>query len=430
MGRNKKIKVDGLMREKFDSNWSNLPFKFRGMRLLLNPTDEARGILERLNLKFRDGYHHISKTVHQFLEENGLSKINTRGFEDNFNKHPRLFDLGLVFHRWRRSVCYEVVCAYDSYRKRNKKNAKRPIQLKGGKAIVVKDDIVDIISNNEINLVIDGPQVKKAYTRITIPFTVHPSIVNRIQYISSYSGGSIFCRHGQWVFSTKATIPYEWTYEPVHSIGFDLNKTGKTWLTFSEPFEFDGDQKQSIKLPTEIKKVIERIRTLNREISNREIRSAQRSAVRRKWKACHQRLEKLCYPICDRILNYVVKRKLLLCIDGLSCGARTGSFGQDKIISFLVKRCEDQGIPFVVVPTPDTTKTCSFCGNMKKLLPSERDYECDTCGLMIGRDVNSAINIAMRGWDIWHNGIAKYNKRKHEVEDREHNRQNSKQVML
>lgn len=42
-----------------------------------------------------------------------------------------------------------------------------------------------------------------------------------------------------------------------------------------------------------------------------------------------------------------------------------------------------------------SSKTCSACGAVKAKLPlAERQYECDTCGLILDRDVNAARNLA------------------------------------
>jgi putative transposase len=41
-----------------------------------------------------------------------------------------------------------------------------------------------------------------------------------------------------------------------------------------------------------------------------------------------------------------------------------------------------------------SSKTCSGCGTVKaKLALSERTYKCDTCGLVMDRDVNAARNL-------------------------------------
>jgi transposase len=41
-----------------------------------------------------------------------------------------------------------------------------------------------------------------------------------------------------------------------------------------------------------------------------------------------------------------------------------------------------------------SSKTCSGCGSVKaKLTLAERVYQCDACGLVMGRDVNAARNL-------------------------------------
>ena len=45
-----------------------------------------------------------------------------------------------------------------------------------------------------------------------------------------------------------------------------------------------------------------------------------------------------------------------------------------------------------------SSKTCSGCGRVKaKLSLSERTYKCDSCGLVLDRDLNAAINIMVAG---------------------------------
>ena len=45
-----------------------------------------------------------------------------------------------------------------------------------------------------------------------------------------------------------------------------------------------------------------------------------------------------------------------------------------------------------------SSKTCSKCGSVKvKLSLSERTYRCDSCGLVLDRDLNAAVNIRVAG---------------------------------
>jgi putative transposase len=42
-----------------------------------------------------------------------------------------------------------------------------------------------------------------------------------------------------------------------------------------------------------------------------------------------------------------------------------------------------------------SSKTCSGCGHVKTDLSlGDRTYQCDPCGLRLGRDINAAINLA------------------------------------
>ncbi len=42
-----------------------------------------------------------------------------------------------------------------------------------------------------------------------------------------------------------------------------------------------------------------------------------------------------------------------------------------------------------------SSRTCSRCGTVKAdLTLADRVYECDSCGLVLDRDVNAAVNLA------------------------------------
>ena len=59
-------------------------------------------------------------------------------------------------------------------------------------------------------------------------------------------------------------------------------------------------------------------------------------------------------------------------------------------------KCESQGIEFVKADRWfPSSKTCSYCGNIKKDLKlKDRIYNCDCCGKSIDRDLNASINLA------------------------------------
>ena len=66
----------------------------------------------------------------------------------------------------------------------------------------------------------------------------------------------------------------------------------------------------------------------------------------------------------------------------------------------LSYKAESAGMMVYHVDPKDTTQECSNCHNIKqggeRLTLNDRIYHCDVCGLTIGRDENSAINILNR----------------------------------
>lgn len=58
---------------------------------------------------------------------------------------------------------------------------------------------------------------------------------------------------------------------------------------------------------------------------------------------------------------------------------------------------EKSGKVCKIVDEKDTTKKCCVCGDMEKKTPQIREFVCKKCSHKILRDVNSAVNIAVKG---------------------------------
>ena len=81
----------------------------------------------------------------------------------------------------------------------------------------------------------------------------------------------------------------------------------------------------------------------------------------------------------------------------LSFGKSVHDNGWGMFISFLEYKLKEQGKQLVKIDKWfPSTKKCSRCGNEKEMSLSERVYKC-TCGLVLDRDYNSAINIKKEG---------------------------------
>jgi putative transposase len=68
-----------------------------------------------------------------------------------------------------------------------------------------------------------------------------------------------------------------------------------------------------------------------------------------------------------------------------------------QLISFTANKAECAGRRFVLVNPRNTSKMCSRCGALVDKDLSVRIHKCLSCGLVLDRDWNAAINILARG---------------------------------
>jgi len=66
----------------------------------------------------------------------------------------------------------------------------------------------------------------------------------------------------------------------------------------------------------------------------------------------------------------------------------------------LAYKEEESGGRVIFVNPRGSTQRCSRCGEIVEKSLSERIHECSYCGLVLGRDLNSALNILVRGREI------------------------------
>lgn len=68
-----------------------------------------------------------------------------------------------------------------------------------------------------------------------------------------------------------------------------------------------------------------------------------------------------------------------------------------KFRRILKEVCLKSSVRFEIINEKNTTSDCSHCGNRKYKDPSVRVFTCPICGYTVNRDINSCINIAIKG---------------------------------
>ena len=70
------------------------------------------------------------------------------------------------------------------------------------------------------------------------------------------------------------------------------------------------------------------------------------------------------------------------------------NLGFYQFLVFLKHKCSEYNTKLYIVEEHYTTKACCRCGTLNT--PHDREYKCKNCNLNINRDVNGAINIALK----------------------------------
>lgn len=223
----------------------------------------------------------------------------------------------------------------------------------------------------------------------------------------------------QRAFVVAVDVPFVPQYEPESAIGFDLNKTPKDWVVLSTG--------ETIPAPANILEKFEKIREINKlldsdkkkPVADRLLRSPQRRKLRYRWKELHKSLRNtIRKEVCPAIIQIAVDEEALLCIDSVKTGQAMGTFGQDYLIPILQEMCENQGIPFYVVPCRNTSRRCSLCGHTaKENRTTVEEFCCVSCGFEEVSHKNAASNIAYQGWRLFEGKVPYGNYEKRNVDN-------------
>jgi putative transposase len=177
--------------------------------------------------------------------------------------------------------------------------------------------------------------------------------------------------------------------------GFDFGL--KTFLTTDEGVEIEAPEFFKADLP--------RMRTIQRQVSKKQKGSInQREGLkhisRRHIRIADKRRDfhfKLAHLLCD---FYDVMVFEDLNIDGMKqfWGLKVSDLAFAQFMEILAWVAFKRGKRVIMIDRWErTTGKCSACGYHQKLELSERTFGCKSCGVVLGRDHNAAINILEAG---------------------------------
>jgi putative transposase len=136
--------------------------------------------------------------------------------------------------------------------------------------------------------------------------------------------------------------------------------------------------------------------------------SPERKRAKKVLSRIHERIKFKREDFAHQEAKKIINNNQVICIEDLEVNRMVHNHCLAKSISDaswsmffnqLFCKAEWAGRTVIKVNPAYTSQDCSSCGHRKKKSLSEREHNCDCCGLIINRDLNASINILRIGLD-------------------------------
>ena len=200
-------------------------------------------------------------------------------------------------------------------------------------------------------------------------------------------------RVGDWFVVITTEMPDAQPQKVNTAIGIDLGLKNVVALSSGE----------SVASPKLLRRVENKIKRAERKLSRRVKGSHNREKARIKLAKLHRQVSRQRDDFLHKTSAWLVRKADLLVFENLNISGMVqnhalaksihdASWG--KLVQYVSYKAEEAGKRVELVDPKGTTQKCSRCGMVVKKSLSERVHQCPTCGLLLDRDLNAAVNIS------------------------------------
>jgi hypothetical protein len=360
--------------------------------------------------KFLSFQNSVSRKIHQLLKQGIISSIEDYSIVYNGEKvtdslvreldwmQCLLKDFSInkdyVDKSALRALYWEVFRRYSAFIQRNKglcaskQIPSKPISIRQ-KSINLKERLIKIHGNMDK---VSFLPLERKKENLDVKIDKSRSFLSNVKFLefdkkgTKLVGGIYNIRKSELVLVVNKYLEVK---KPKSMIGFDINQTDKNFLVFSD--KVNGENFFS--KPEKISLMENTLKEINKSIKEKgATNSSKRKNLRGCWKKQHRKLEKEVSKFLFPILDSIDFSEKGLAIDTVATGAKTSSYGQDKVIKLCINYCKKNNIYYYLIPTPYTSQKCSVCGKIDKKQRNKEQYKC-SCGYEEHADFNAARNI-------------------------------------
>jgi len=147
---------------------------------------------------------------------------------------------------------------------------------------------------------------------------------------------------------------------------------------------------------------------------HREIDRSQKKKDMNQYHRTQRKLKHKIEELHDKVANFLTSKYKCIIVGNVSTkdtnNRKTSklrkktkrifsSLGHTMFRNKLASKCEERGVYYEIVDESYTSKTCSNCGGYKDNLGGNKVYKCESCKIILDRDVNACRNILIKNQD-------------------------------
>jgi putative transposase len=188
------------------------------------------------------------------------------------------------------------------------------------------------------------------------------------------------------------------------SVGIDMGLESFATLSTGGRFEFSDGEK--IPNPRFFRKEEEALANAQRKLSKAEKDTPERAKAKKVVARVHERIGNRRQEFVQQLSRKLVDNYAFIAFEDLNinsmvqkhCLAKSISDAAWRMLINATKyKAESAGTTVELVNPANTSKMCSKCGTIVEKELKDRIHKCPSCGLVIDRDENAAINILRLG---------------------------------
>ena len=150
-----------------------------------------------------------------------------------------------------------------------------------------------------------------------------------------------------------------------------------------------------------------KLKQFQRRLSRKKKGSNNRNKAKKKLNKLHYRIKNQRRDYTHKTSSSITKNYKFICVEdlnikGMSKNRKLSKSILDQGLSMFVQQLEyksrnNGGKTVKIDRFAPSTKTCHYCDHKQIVSLNERIYNCESCGLVMNRDLNAAINIKRWG---------------------------------